>query len=843
MRELAVCTIISKNYLPYARVLIDSFLRHNKGEAFVLLVDRVDGCFDPSAENFTLIEIEDLGEHIPEFKRFCFQYTLLELNTAVKPYFMEYLFKKYGLEKLAYFDPDILITGNLNELSGLLDSNDVVLTPHLTAPIEDDLKPGDLEILQTGAYNLGFIGLSAGQVSEKLLSWWQRRLHDNCIVAFEKGLFVDQRWIDLVPGFFDSVHILREPGYNVAYWNYHCRSVSSEGDKFFVNGKPSCFFHFSGFDPENPEPVSKYQNRYTIDSLPGMKSLFSLYSGLVQERGWAFTKKWPYAFAKFDNGVRIPSFARRLYLDMGKKGEQFGNPFSAGHDGSYYNWLNSPARKTEPSISRLLYSIYLARIDIRKAFPDIFGKDNGSFLAWVLSTCRKEYGLDEEFLAAAAEAGKGLKFKTNLYSNMYLRGTADYAYKTLLPVFQRNRTVWTILKKVNDSLPSSASIKPPSDMIRSVDVNELSAGTFGSNIAGYISAESGTGEAARANIRSAQCAGIPIALNNIESNSRQGDRTYSAFTKENPYPINLIHVNADQVTNFFRKNGADYFRNKYNIGFWYWELSVFPEEWLDRFALFNEIWVASSFCQEAVSRVSPIPVIKIPPSVVIDDTKKINRKRFGLKDGEFLFLFIFDFLSFPERKNPLALIESFKKAFRPGENARLVIKSTNSEKNPSLRQQLIDSAKGLNVSFIDEYLDKDDVHSLMAECDCYVSLHRSEGFGLTIAEAMYLRKPVIATAYSSNMDFMNVNNSFPVKYRLVEIEKDIGPYKKGNLWAEPDVTHAAELMRFVYDNKESSAECGRNASSDIKKNLSPAVCGGLILDRFKRITQKAEFSS
>ena len=108
---------------------------------------------------------------------------------------------------------------------------------------------------------------------------------------------------------------------------------------------------------------------------------------------------------------------------------------------------------------------------------------------------------------------------------------------------------------------------------------------------------------------------------------------------------------------------------------------------------------------------------------------------------------------------------------------------------------------------------------------------------------MYLRKPVIATAYSSNMDFMNVNNSFPVKYRLVEIEKDIGPYKKGNLWAEPDVTHAAELMRFVYDNKESSAECGRNASSDIKKNLSPAVCGGLILDRFKRITQKAEFSS
>lgn len=840
MRDLAVCTIISKNYLPYARVLIDSFLRHNKGEAFVLLVDKVDGYFDPSVEKFTLIEIDDLSEHIPDFRRFCFQYTLLELNTAAKPYFMEYIFKKYGIKKLVYFDPDILITGSLKELSGFLDKHDVVLTPHLTAPIEDDFKPGDLEILQTGAYNLGFIGLSAGQVSQKLLSWWQKRLHDNCIVAFEKGLFVDQRWIDLVPGFFDNVCILREPGYNVAYWNYHCRAVTREGDNFLVNGKPSFFFHFSGFDPENPEPVSKYQNRYTMDLLPGMKPLFCLYSGLVKERGWALTKKWPYNFAKFDNGVSIPSFARRLYLDMGKKSERFGDPFSAGHEGSYFKWLNSPARKIKPSISRFLYAIYLARVDIRKAFPDIFGKDNGSFLAWVLSTCRKEYGMDEVFLAGAAEGGRGLRFKTNLYSNMYLRNIADYAYKTLLPVFQRNRTVWTIFKRVNDSLPSSTSIKPPADIIRSVNAEELSTESFGSNIAGYLSSESGTGEAARANIRSAECAGIPLALNNLESNSRQGDSTYTAFTGENPYLINLIHVNADQVTNFFRKSGADYFRNKYNIGFWYWELSVFPEEWLDRFALFNEIWVASSFCQEAISRVSPIPVIKIPPSVVINDTKKIDRKCFALKDGQYLFLFIFDFLSFPERKNPLALIESFKKAFRPGENVRLVIKSTNSEKNPGLRQRLLNSAEGLNISFMDEYLDKADVHSLMAQCDCYVSLHRSEGFGLTIAEAMYLGKPVIATAYSSNTDFMNVNNSFPVKYRLVEIEEDIGPYKKGNLWAEPDVAHAAELMRMVFDNRESAVECGKIASSDIKKNLSPSVCGALILDRFKRIIQETD---
>lgn len=834
MSNLAICTIISKNYLPYARVVAESFLQHNKGEVYVLLVDKVDGYFNPSEEKFTLIELNELKDNIPDFGKFCFKYNILELNTAVKPYFLDFLFKKFLPKKLAYFDPDILITAGLEQISSILDKYSFVLTPHLTAPIEDGFKPGELDILHAGAYNLGFIAFSHNEKVDSFLSWWQRRLQNQCVVSFQKALFVDQKWVELLPGFFDDVFILREPGYNVAYWNYHCRDVRKDGDKVLVNGKPSYFFHFSGFDPENITLISKYQNRFTMDMLPGMKYLFSVYSERVLSKGWTDVKKWPYAYGKFDNGVKIPSFARRLYLDMGEKAKRFGNPFEAGRKESYFNWLNEPVRKGERAVTRLLYSIYQGRTDIQRAFPDIFGRNRESFLAWALTICKKDYGLDDCFLLGASESGKGLRFKTEFYSNMFLRNSADYAYKSLMPVFRRNKAVWNLLEKVNDYLPSSASIKPSTDLAMSFDET---GGTesFGINIAGYITSESGIGEAVRADIRAVAEAGVPHSLINLRSPSRQGDRTYEIFSENNPYFFNLVHVNADQVPAFFRQKGEEYFRGKYNIGFWYWELDRFPDEWLDRFQYFNEIWVASSFCQDAIAKVSPVPVVKVPPSVVVDRFKQGSRASFGLKEDEFIFLSIFDFLSFFERKNPLATLLAFKKAFGTDDKACLVLKCSNSDKNPSARDKIFEAAKKLNVKIIDDYLDKDDVHTLMSLSDCYISLHRSEGFGLPLAESMYLGKPVIATGYSSNTDFMNLNNSFPVKYRLKEIEEDIGPYKKGNIWAEPDVEHAAELMRLVYENRELAMKTGKTAQEDIKRLLSPEATGKIIAARLESI--------
>ncbi|HET6513709.1 MAG TPA: glycosyltransferase family 4 protein [Thermodesulfovibrionales bacterium] len=825
MADFGICTIVSKNYLPFARVLVDSFYEHNEGEAFVLLVDSVDGYFKPNDEKFRLIEIEELRDEIPDFERFCFQYTILELNTAVKPYLLGHLLKKYGLKKLIYFDPDILITNSVRPIVDLLDAHSFVLTPHLTAPINDTHKPSEVDILLSGSYNLGFFALSRDETTSSMLSWWQKRLYSNCIHAVEKGIFVDQKWIDLVPGMYHGVFILREPGYNVAYWNYHCRDVKVDGGRITVNGQPSYFFHFSGLDPENMEPVSKHQDRYRIGMLKeDLQAVFRIYRDRIMTRGFKDCRNWPYLFGSFQNGERIPDLARRLYLSMGEAVKRFGNPFATGEK-SYFAWLNEKIDGNSPAITRLMREMYYIRHDVQRVYPDISGADREGFVAWALTSGKREYQLGEKFFQDVVPA---VTDNTELSRQVLFLSSAnkgkEFLKKTAYTLFGKNPKIITNLKKINKKLNAALSIPANTD-IRATMNSVRDTGETGINIAGYITSESGTGEAVRSDIRIIKTLNIPYALNNVPSSSRQSDSTFTSFTDAHPYPINLIHVNADQVPVFHSQKGDSYFRDAYNIGYWVWELSVFPEEWRPHFSYFDEIWTASTFCMESIGSVSPVPVIRVPHCVSIDTLKDLDRRHFGLDPDSFIFLFMFDFLSFFERKNPLVLLEAFREAFPSNSDALLVLKCSNSYWNPAFMTDLLRASKGLNVRIVDKYLVKDELHSLMSLSDCYVSLHRSEGFGLTLAESMYMGKPVIATAYSGNMDFMTVNNSFPVKYTLIEIEKDTGPYKKGNVWADPDIGHAAEMMDFVYRNREIAAQIGQTASRDIRTLYSPSAIG------------------
>lgn len=834
MSDFAIFTIISKNYLPFARVLVESFYEHNNGDAFVLLVDSVDGYFKVEDEKFNLIEIEELRSVIPDFDRFCFQYTILELNTAVKPYFIEYLFGKYHLKKLIYFDPDILITNKLNEIVQLLDKNSIVLTPHLTEPLKDYYKPSEIDILMSGTYNLGFIAISNGATTSSMLSWWQDRLYSNCIHAVQKGLFVDQKWMDLVPGMYEGVFILREPGYNVAYWNFHSRDIKIKRDTISINGKPSYFFHFSGFDPDNMEPVSKHQNRYRMGMLKNVQILFERYRDRLFAAGYKECKNWPYVYGYFDNGEKIPDLARRLYLSMGENTNRFGNPFSTIGN-SYFAWLNERMDKASPPITRILYEIYNTRQDVQKVFPDIFGINREGFLSWVLTSGKKEYQLSNIFfkdIVLGVPEHRALSKRVLLLKG--INKIKEILKIILKKLFWRSPKTIEKLKALNKKLNIILSIPTNTDIKTTIDEIRYT-GETGINIAGYITSESGTGEGVRSNIRILSAMDIPYVLNNIASSSRQNDDHYVSFRYDNPYPINLIHVNADQVPVFYSQKGEEYFKGKYNIGYWVWELSVFPKEWCAHFQYFNEIWTASTFCLESLSSVSPVSVVKIPHCIYIDRMKNVDRSYFGLKADSFVFLFVFDFLSYFERKNPLAILEAFRTAFPANDDTILVLKCANSNWNPALMTEILRAARGLNIRIIDKYFQKDEVHALVLLSDCYVSLHRSEGFSLTLAEAMYMGKPVIATAYSGNMDFMTPGNSFPVRYKLVEIEKDAGPYKKGNVWADPDIEHAAELMSYVYYNREAAKQTGDIASLDIRARFSPSTIGKRVKERIDQI--------
>lgn len=837
----AACTVASKNYFAHLRVLAKSLRGyHPRLPVFVLLVDTVDGRFEPAAEPFQLITVDELS-NLPNPKHVFLKYDIQELNAAVKPYFFELLFRRHGLEKLLYFDPDIWILSPTDPLWELLDRHACLLTPHILEPIEDDRRPAEIDILRAGLHNLGFLGLSDRPSTRAFLHWWQQRLYDGCWMEPDRGFHADQRWVDLAPLLFDGFHILREPEYNVAHWNLHARAprIRVTPDGATVDGRPLRFFHFSGFDPEDPDQVSKHQDRFRMGQIEHLRPLFERYRDLLLAHGYRAARPWPYAYGLFESGARIPVEARRLYRGLGAAALRFGDPFRTDGEGTFLAWLNESAEAARspsgPAITRMGYEIYRSRPDVRRAFPDIFGAQRAAFSAWLKGRGAREHGLDGAFFAdepaiARRARGAGIRSIARGY-----RSAKWWLKRALRRLRKKDGLVRTGVAPPHPRLDGAAPEPPPGPPQPAP--SPARAGAFGVNLSGYLTGEFGVAEAGRSLARALDAADVPFVLNNLIAPShRSEDRTLEGFTDEHPYRFNVVTVNADLAAESYRELGPDYYRHRHNIGLWFWELARFPDAWLPGFDLYDEIWVASRFCQEAIARASPVPVVKVTLPIVVDESRaRPDRARFGLDEGVFVFLFAFDYLSILERKNPLGTIEAFRRAFGTRRDVRLVLKSINSRRAPEDAARVGRALEGLAGQVIDEHLTAGDMTALLSTCDAFVSLHRSEGLGLGLATSMYLGKPVIATAYSGNMDFMDVNDSYLVRYRLVELDRDHGPYRRGNEWAEPDLDHAAALMREVFDERDRAARVGRRAAEDIRTRMSAAVCGRAIRARLERL--------
>lgn len=358
----------------------------------------------------------------------------------------------------------------------------------------------------------------------------------------------------------------------------------------------------------------------------------------------------------------------------------------------------------------------------------------------------------------------------------------------------------------------------------------------GVNIAGYLDTESGMGEAARGSIRSLEAAGIPVALNNVASRLRKQDLSYAgAFVRDNPHPFNLVHLNADNMGWFAADQGRAYFRHRYTIGYWFWELSEFRDEWIPFFGFVDEVWAASEFMRQAFAARSPVPVVRMPLPIVLPTIPTLGRPHFGIPARGTVFLYMFDVSSQAERKNPFGAIQAFRKAGFERDEAVLVLKFTNAEYDRVAVRRLHEESADLNVVLLDGYMDRDEIWALVNAADCYLSPHRSEGFGLTILESMRLGKPVIATAYSGNMDFMTEENSFPLGYRLVQLERDYGPYMRGASWADPDLDEAARLMRLIVEHPDVARSRGERAQQQVAQERDPGVTGTVVRQRLDEI--------
>ena len=323
----------------------------------------------------------------------------------------------------------------------------------------------------------------------------------------------------------------------------------------------------------------------------------------------------------------------------------------------------------------------------------------------------------------------------------------------------------------------------------------------------------------------------------VELAAEYGRHGFEDIVHNGRHGFEIVAVNADELPDLIDRLGEEYFQGP-RIGIWGWETNSIPARWERAFALLDEIWVYSSFMAENIGAVSPVPVIALPPPVQ-PPAEPAAPLRLGMPDDGFLFLFAFDYLSTIERKNPVGLIEAFKQAFAPGEGPRLLIKTINAPLRPLAEEEVLWAAHGRpDVHIVDRSLSGADRDRLMAACDCYVSLHRSEGFGLTLAEAMAIGKPVIGTGYSGNVDFMNAQNSYLVDYELGRVGPDCEIYPADGEWAEPSVEHAAELMRRVVREPEQAHQIGARAREDIPRELSPAATGAAMRRRLEELAAR-----
>lgn len=316
---------------------------------------------------------------------------------------------------------------------------------------------------------------------------------------------------------------------------------------------------------------------------------------------------------------------------------------------------------------------------------------------------------------------------------------------------------------------------------------------------------------------------------------------FSAVVDVPAYSASVYFLNADEMGSVWAQHGESWFKGRYNIGCYAWELSHFPEPWKVSFDYLQEIWAPTEFIRQAIAEATTLPVVHMPFVVEPGAPGHYKRRDFGLPDDAFLFLFFFDFRSFVSRKNPQAVLKAFFDAFPSGspEAVRLVLKVNGQIDKPEEYAAFLADprVRDKRVTVMDAALDDKGIKSLVAQCDAFVSLHRSEGFGRGLAEAMYFGKPVIGTGYSGNLDFMTRENSCLVDYQLVDLVNGDYPFWQGQQWADADVGQAAWYMRRLVTEPGYASVVGQRASAHIREFHSSRAVGQLMRQRLQ-IVQK-----
>lgn len=774
---LHACTTTTHARLPSARVLCDSLRRHHPdAEITVLVVDSVDGA-EGVPSGVTLVAPDAVAP--PEvLARLVMMCTSTELAGALTPYLVHMLVEQ-GAPAVVAFGPETEVFAPLDQVVELAVEHGIVLAPRLDAPLpDDDLQPTPLQLREAGPFASEFVAVGAG--ASPFLDWWCDRQER---AALEPGGALQWgRWTELVPALF-PFHALRDPGCGVSMWNLHTREIRAGNGGYDVSGSALRWFHFDGYSPDTPQMLSSEleRPRVRLGDRPGLARLCDEHGARLLAAGYDAA---PAAsrYAPLPDGREIDARMRRMYVealhDARERGEpEPPSPFAPGGADAFVAWVTEPvAPPTDPLVSRYLARVWQEDGSIQEVFPSLAGEGAEEYLGWIRTTGWEDHDIPEWVVPSEED------------------------------VLERMKRRW--------------QARPSGPRPRGV------------NLVGYVTAVLGVGEVARLMAATLDTARVPTAIvANRTTMSRQSLAFDSARTSEAAYDVNLLCANADHTVHLAQQLGPDFFAGRRTIGVWFWEVEDFPPEMTEAFAVLDELWVASDFVLEAIAPVSPRPVRKFPLPVVVPSVPDdVTRPELGLPEDRFVFLFVYDFFSTAARKNPIGLIDAFTRAFGPDDGPVLVLKSINGDKRVSELERVRLAAAGRpDVIVRDEYLSSEHHNALLGHSDAYVSLHRSEGFGMDMAKAMGLGKPVVATGYSGNLEFMNDATAYLVAYDLVPVGPGSEPYPPDSRWAEPSVDHAAELMRRVVDRPEEARERGRRAEARIRADFSLASRGSALV--------------
>lgn len=831
-------TICANNYLGYALTLYQSLRRNHPEADFILfLADEKSDAVDYSTFPFEVISANALP--ISSFSDMSFRYDIMELATAIKPSCFKWLFKERRYEFATYLDPDIYVTSSLEKvIESLEDGHEAVLTPHITTPYTDQYHPDALQISRAGTYNLGFAAFSKSDQSTLFLNWWDQQLRKDGHNDLARGTFVDQKYAEFIPSFIQKTKILHDLGYNAAYWNLHERPITQREDRWYAGEHSLAFFHFSGVVPGHPKVFSKHQNRYSVEDIGILRDLLNTYLDELANNDQPFYKNIQYAYDTLDSGEVISPIMRKTYAIYASDEEA--EAFCSSEQKVCPDKLFARLHP-EFKLPILLVEAWKARPDLQKAFNLHDHSGCSGYMAWFASNGARTFNLPEKLITKLLTASPETSQSPRKNIIAQAATTILNAAPSLRPLYKHiplnvRSAAKTALYRSHQHGGSSSGQLLLSDAGGDIDQNK----TPGIHFYGYVRSQSGIGQGARGLCTALKNQNLPIAIKALSNpnDPREAFPFPEIAAPTRGYRTCLINANAEQILSFEELANPRHLDNTYRIAYWVWELGTFPQAFLPAIEKIDEIWVPSTFVADSLKSVTDKPVHVLPYAVTPEDPAALTRHHFNLPTHRTVFLTAFDVNSFLKRKNPTAAIQAFIDAFdHESPNAPVLAIKVHGNKGHSDARTILQEHIGdaPNIIIIDQTLKRDEYLALHFQSDVFVSLHRSEGFGLNLAEAMLIGKPVIATDWSGNRDFMTKENSIPVSHTLIDVPRGAYPHWEGQQWADPSHDEAVRAMQKLAFDRKTRETLGKEAHQTISELYNEAKTGLAIRRRLEEI--------